>query len=94
VLTSTSHLGRFEHPEYHKSFLNNTANVFKGGVFLIKVVYDTVMCIKYALFQRNNIVFIHVVLGQTKMASRDNRLGFASASHEITGLVLLQPVAR
>jgi hypothetical protein len=27
------------------------------------------MCIKYALFQRNDIVFIHVVLGQTKMAS-------------------------
>jgi hypothetical protein len=48
------------------------ANFFSGVVFLIKVVYDMVMCIMYALFRRNDIVFIHVVLGQTKMASAKN----------------------
>jgi hypothetical protein len=30
--------GKFEHPEFYKSFLNNTANFFRGDVFLIKVV--------------------------------------------------------
>jgi hypothetical protein len=31
-----------------------------------------VMCIKYALFQRNDIMFIQVVLGQRKMACAKN----------------------
>jgi hypothetical protein len=33
VLASTSHLGRFEHPVYYKSFLNNMAIFSAGCVF-------------------------------------------------------------
>jgi hypothetical protein len=68
VLASTSLLGRFEQTEYCKSFLNKTAIFFRGGVFLIKVVGHSYVYKVCKLFQRNDIVFICVVLGQTKMA--------------------------
>jgi hypothetical protein len=66
VPASTSHLGTFEHPEFYKSFLNNTAHFFRGEVFLIKVVGHGYVYKVCELFQRNDIVFIRVVLGQRK----------------------------